>query len=247
MGYKHIDLLLIIDIDGTLVGNVLHQLLEWKVLKTFNKYKKQIYLDNLKEDLRGGLMRPHFIDTIQSLQRDFKSVEMFIYTGSSRDWAHVLIEGIEKTYDIRFNRPLFTQLHTQGPNQKSIAHILPKIKKSLKSENFNKYQIFMIDNNYVLNVHEAPRFLIKCPTYNQIQIIDVLRTIPEQYVKRYYKDLIIVLSNYKRIPKIEYTSYDHFIITYRTNLQNSQRNNNKHNNTDRFWNSVPHIILGKLK
>ena len=83
---------LVIDIDGTMIGNVATQRMLFAMAKDkFNVGKIP--------------MRPHFIKFVKT----HPDAELFIYTASVSDWAEFLISHIESKYDIKFNRPLFSR------------------------------------------------------------------------------------------------------------------------------------------
>lgn len=226
-------LVLILDIDGTLIGNVMFQLLEWIFLKKSKSFKRVEFIKRLQNALKSGLMRPGFKKCLNMLNTKYESVELFIYTASLKEWAKLVVEAIEREYDVKFHRPLFTRGDCTGINKKSLRKIVPQIKRCISDvDDASKYKIAMVDNNYVLDKEETRIWSFhKCPTYNKMVEVDILKFIPETYINTHSKEITTVLSHYNIIGKD--TGSD-FLSSYYTSLGRIIKNRNKYTK-DRFW------------
>lgn len=200
-------LVFLIDLDGTMIGNIQPQLEEYYLIKDINKEIKKInnretHKTNIKqirynmsilnEELKKYIIRPKLDKFFKNIKK-YENIELFVYTASSDDWAKFIISQIEKITNFKFNRPLFTRNHINynqdKTNIKSINKIKPQIYRTLKKKyklnsiNDLKY-ITLIDNTK--NVLVEKKNLINCSTYNYTHQIDYLRMIPKNILKKYY-------------------------------------------------------------
>lgn len=192
--------ILLIDLDGTIQGDITPQLKEYVLQKSLGiKSNKKL----LAIDYQKGLLRPFFKDFMNMIDTYCKNeVEIFIYTASEKKWANYIVPIIESVTNVKFNRPIFTRdqcnMNNMTEKVKSLSIVKPAIMKMLKkqyksitgSDIINK--IYLIDNNYVL---KETNFLIKCPTYDKAVFINVLRTIDENMKQNKFKDICNVLLN----------------------------------------------------
>lgn len=176
------------DLDGTIVGNVTPQVVEWHIVKQYQPSRMAAFKAQLIDVLRHHLVRPGFTDFHNGLLAALPHVEFFVYTASDHAWASTLVPCLEKALDVRFNRPLFTRRHVVqedacGDTRKSLDRVATLAHRSLLKKG---YQVsvadiirnaVLIDNNRVLVTPETSR-LILCPTYDYILYQDVLRHIP---------------------------------------------------------------------
>lgn len=177
-------LVFLIDLDGTIQGDVSSQVKEFQLIKELNKYCKEIKQNKkgLEGDLRRKLLRPGFQTFINFIKTT--NIELFIYTASDKKWALHLIPVLEKIIDHKFNKPIFTRdkclLDQNNTYYKSIRNVQPFVFKRLKKLHptltKDELDIRLIDNNYVLKSEEADK-LIKCTTYKYGVICDPLRSI----------------------------------------------------------------------
>lgn len=195
--YKTEPLVFLLDLDGTMIGNIQPQIDEYYLIKNINREikktnNKQIRYNTgiLTEELNKYIIRPKLDKFFKNIKK-YENIELFVYTASSDDWAKYIIPYIEKITKFKFNRPLFTRKHinSKEKNIKSINKIRPLIYRSLKKKyklnsiNDLKY-ISLIDNTK--NVLVEKKNLINCPTYDYIHQIDYLRMIPKDILKKYY-------------------------------------------------------------
>lgn len=231
----------LLDLDGTIQGDVSQQILEYSLLQKFNTKQKK---SQLKRDYQNGLLRPHFEEFIKVIKTKFENIKFFIYTASEKTWAHHIIPIIESIIEFKFERPLFTREHCildeshKHKFVKSIAHIKPLILKSLKrSMKINSNilldkRIFLIDNNHVL---KEKQFLIKCPDYNTSVFIDIFRNINSQSIDKNYKAISKLLFNKECSNVFELRS-----LLYTKIAQTISKTNSK--STDIYWQQVSTIF-----
>ncbi|EFJ40430.1 hypothetical protein VOLCADRAFT_99759 [Volvox carteri f. nagariensis] len=175
------------DIDGTIVGNVLPQVVEWHLVQRYQPSRKPMFKASLVDVLQHHLVRPRFADFHNGLSAALPHVEFFVYTASDHVWAHVLVPCIEKALGIKFNRPIFTRQHLvddgAGDRHKSIVHVAPMAHRALAKKGYQVraadmlQDTVLIDNNNLLVAAEYGHTL-HCPTYNYVLYQDVLRHVP---------------------------------------------------------------------
>lgn len=176
---KHV---FIIDIDGTIVGDVCFQVAMFNI----HQYLKQVDVSPLSSfklnhiskcyNPEYRLVRPFFPQYIQYLREQYgKDVYIFIYTASDHKWALKEVPMIEKECNIKFNRPIFTRKHLVN-NKKSIGAISNKI-KSVVGRDISNTRLTIIDNN--VDVYADYRdYIIQCPDYNYKLFYDLWNIIP---------------------------------------------------------------------
>lgn len=184
----------LLDLDGTLQGDVSPQLREYDLLHRMNSELNKKIRYNTKllfKDMQNGLIRPHVKNALHAIKAKHKNVEFFIYTASSDKWAKFLLPKIITFGSLEsiINKPFFTRNHCLPDGRKSIAKLKPLIMKSLNHN--NKYKnatfkhIYLVDNNFVLNVPEIDR-LLYCPSYNYKSLNCPLRNIDEYNLNTYH-------------------------------------------------------------
>tara|TARA_B100000242_G_C42926424_1_gene429616 strand:- start:73 stop:873 length:801 start_codon:yes stop_codon:yes gene_type:complete len=211
-------IVILLDLDNTMIGNISPQVQEYYLIKELNKEinksnNKQIKFNNklLQEELKKYIIRPYLDKFIKNI-KEYKNIELFIYTASSDSWAKFLIPHIEKALDFKFNRPLLTRKNVLNGGKKSISHIkklvFNSIKKKYELSTINKLKyILLIDNTN--NVLVEKKNLVVCPDYNYIHEIDPLRNIPKNIIKKYY----IIIEKYLNFPH-SHNLYDFYSIYY---------------------------------
>lgn len=190
-------LVFLIDLDGTIQGDVSSQVKEFQIINELRKQHncKRIKHNKkgLEEDLRKKLIRPEFQTFIDYIKTT-TNIELYIYTASDKQWALYLIPVLEKIIDYKFNRPIFTRddcmIDEKKTYYKSIKHVYPVIwrnsKKKYPSLKKEALDIRLIDNNYVLKPFELDN-LIKCSTYNYGVVCDPLRSLPVDVIETHFK------------------------------------------------------------
>ena len=248
-------LIFIIDIDGTMIGDIKPQVMMYEMNIALKRVDKKINVFNVKEfqhKLQSGIIRPYFSKFIKKIKENYNNAEFFIYTASEKQWATFLVPHIEKTLNIKINRPIFTRQHCTLINnsiQKSIKRITPEITKSLKK----KYGIIknledkciIIDNIAVYENNDSPKMLI-CPTYD-FKLPENLPAILNETIFTNHKDTIYsILNKYMNLPNVN--SYIEFQQMYYIYYVKYISNILKSNNTqlkDKFFLYLLNIILYK--
>jgi hypothetical protein len=206
---KSTPIVILLDLDHTIQGDILPQINEFHLLKHLNEnipnFKIKPKQQLIVQDYMDGLLRPYFKRFITKIRSRFPNVEFFVYTASEKVWAQNVVKIIEKVIGCKINTRIFTRDDcildaTRNKYMKRISKISPIIFQLLKKKynligNKNTYKfkhIFLIDNNYVLYEDEQ-KYLIKCETYDKRVVIDLLRCIPNVKVAKYYKQIAAFL------------------------------------------------------
>ena len=177
---------LVLDIDGTLIGDISLFTISYNVIKALPKNTR--ILNRLKTNiiyaLKNGLMRPHLPQFLKSAKKQY-NLKLYIYTASSYDWAHFLVPCLEKALGVKFQRPLYTR------NECTSYTMLKNLEYVTKHAG-DKIPMVMIDNNKTLYRNVDKSRLIKCPTYN---------------FRYYYNPISVftyseIVSNFKTIMKV---------------------------------------------
>lgn len=175
-------ILFILDLDGTIIGNCEYQVLLYDIMNNIKKisnakFKKKI-IENYKSKFK--LTRPYFKYFYNSMKELYPNCLIYIYTASTKDWANFEILAIEKTNNIKFDRPIFARDYcitdSYGNYKKSINKIIPIIRK--KNKNVNLSNMLIIDNNKVF-IDYSNNFIL-CNTYDFILFQDVCDLINAQ-------------------------------------------------------------------
>jgi hypothetical protein len=191
-------IVILLDLDKTLIGDIVPQSEEYYIIKSINNELKNLdkktisfNFKRLQNELREHIIRPYLLKFL-NLARSYNNIEIYIYTASDDKWAKTLIPNIEKAINFRFNRPIFTRNNTIIKNnnfKKSIKNIKPFIYKSIKNKynlnNQNQLEYIMLFDD-TRNVLLEKRLQINVPGYNTLYQIDYLRNIPDRLVKVYY-------------------------------------------------------------
>lgn len=245
----------ILDIDGTIIGDITYQVMVYDIINSIKTINPK-FTHNIKDfpnTLREGIVRPYFSDFIKQVSQHQPNAEFFIYTASQAKWAEFLVKQIEKTYSIKFNRPIFTRkdcMYINGELQKSTHKIMSKIKGTLRkkypnvpiNELISSNNILIVDNNRVFPSTYDNQRLIQCPTYT-FKIPENLpatfsKSIFESYYKQFYEVFdrynisIPATSNYLRFQRFFYQHYVSELIRYQKPV-------------DKFWFYLKEIIIRK--
>ena len=220
--------IILLDLDGTIIGDVLPYICEWEVLRHFDRVKLKFFKQNLKNALESGLLRKGFSDFMSVAHKN--DIQVFLYTASDREWTNVIIPIIESIIHFKFNRPLFTRNHCIFKDNdmiKSIDKVAQTIQTSLKSKyNLNKKMILentiLIDNNKVLTSEEKHRLYL-VPTYKYTNQYDVLKHLDDGILKSNYIEICRIIQRHNRsnisfIDQRSRMSFTEFLSSYYINL-----------------------------
>lgn len=224
-------LIVFLDLDGTLVGDVSPLICHWELTKRYNPKGLKYVKNDIITYLRYGFLRPSissFLDTLSS-----KNVEVFIYTAAEKGWVDFLVPCIEAIVPIKFNRPIFTRKDCTVINKdykKSLMKVLPRVHKTImkKYEKVSYHSLFdkitLVDNNNVIMKEEIKKWIM-CPTYSFRAEYDVLKSLSEEVILKHYVDVSKVLSAYGLYPQVKPASYEEFKYTFFERLQSNTTNN----------------------
>ena len=234
-------LIFIIDIDGTMIGDIKPQVMMYEMNIALKRVDKKINVFNVKEfqnKLRSGIIRPYFSKFIKKIKENYDNVEFFIYTASEKQWATFLIPHIEKTLNIKINRPIFTRQHCTIVNnsvQKSIKKIKPEIIKSLKKKYGN-----------IKNLDDKCLIIDNIAVYES-NLPENLPAILNETIFTNHKDIIFsIINKYMNLPNVNsYLEFQQmYYIYYVKYISNILKSNNTQNK-DKFFLYLLNIILYK--
>lgn len=247
--------IVLLDIDGTIIGNVVPIICEWELmLQIGDKAKMTKFRQNLHEVLVSGLLRPGLADFIDAMKRQIET-EFFIYTASNTKWANYLIPVIEGIIGHKFQRPIFTRNHcliSTSTNSVIIRKSLVKISNIVWRRIKTMYphatitdvrnNIALVDNSLVLVPNEKKRMIL-CPTYHAMPVVDVLKNIDNSRLRNDYKNIMNTLIVHGMFPdsklnKSQSMTFDRFLSYYYTYLGYLYKKNDKYSELfshDSFW------------
>lgn len=190
-------LAVVIDIDGTIIGDIVPQVIEWQLITEYSKGNMRMFKKCLIDILKNYLIRPGLREFMTDIKESHPDVHFFVFTASEHKWAHFLMPCIEAALGVHFQRPIFTRNHmvfckTSGTYKKSLAKILPQINKSSKATMTLKNCV-LIDNNSTLIPSESSR-LILCSTFDYRIYQDPLRYIPIEKVEHNLPSIVKLLN-----------------------------------------------------
>lgn len=259
-----VPLVLFLDLDGTIIGDILHVVAEKEIIATFCPGSaaavKEMKASHVSR-MRYGVVRPRFDSFLRRVEQCNKDptgprLELFIYTASEHSWAVYVVAIIEAAIGFKFNRPLFTRNHCHplgdGTFHKTLAPLLPSVVGSLRRKGYTLSvaaldgRVALVDNNpSVIRTSTDRVRLITCPTYNFVLAYDVLRQVDIDVMQSKYDQIADLLVSYGMYPgsgeKDSGTprSCRHFLRVYYAGLLARLRKTTRAENgaeiRDRFW------------
>ena len=224
--------------------------------------------ESFKVRLLNGLLRPgirRFLRKVEDMHADTRTapVELFIYTASDDKWAKIIMSCVEAAAGFSFNRPLFFRsncIKVDGPTgipelRKSIVHLLPKLYKSLRtryplllSQRDLASRVVLVDNTPgIMAVPEENARLVVCPTYNYVQMYDVLAKLDATTMLSRAALVAAILSRHGMVASFTpQMSAIQIIASYylwlSRNLASSNADNEITMRRDTFWTSMRELI-----
>lgn len=138
---------LLLDIDGTVIGRIAAAICEQTVLvlntldgkvgvspatrRSALQAAERAMRASLVGRLRHGIIRPGFDDFCRRAQDPKQNLELFVYTAGDDRWAPFIVSCIETAVGIKFNRPLFTRRHCVAVADAPLRPPLAALRKSL--------------------------------------------------------------------------------------------------------------------
>lgn len=197
----------VIDIDGTLIGDISHQVAEWEIIMKYDPKKLKAFKSHLIHQLQHGLLRPGIADCITTLKNNNELSEFFLYTASDDKWAQFLVPCMEVACGIKFGRPIFSRKHclcVDRSMKKSLLKISNMVHTKLKPRYMHMFKkpshvfdhMLLIDNNKVLVEREARKAII-CPSYEYVLPCDILRLIDADILESNALGICKILAKYE--------------------------------------------------
>lgn len=226
-----VPLILILDIDGTLIGHIGYLASYWTCAKSL-----KVDLTDVKKNiicqLKNGIVRPYFGDFIKRVRENYKNVELFVYTAANDDWAIFLIGCIEEIFDVSFNKPIFARNSHCILGLKLLILVIPDIMYVINTKYNSKFTYEDIRNRIIIfddcpGVYNDPddvKKVIQCPIYTQTGIIEDVFYINEDIYNKYSKE--IILGMLPNITIRNSNNYDDFIKSYEKYVKLVKLNNN---------------------
>ena len=229
----------LLDLDGTMQGNVLPQLKEYELNEQIKHHDKRIKynVNQLFSDMARGLIRPHLRKALIDIKSKHPNVEFFVYTASSDQWAKFLLPKIMrflfKSGETVVNPMFLTRSDCLTTGMKSLAKVRPKVARALRDKYHNATfkNMYLVDNSFVLHSNEFQR-LIHCPTYDYKVLNCPLRNFSPQVLERHFRTLSVLLLHETSKTKIQFiqkyynNAFKEFIVT--------DANNARYVN-DKYW------------
>lgn len=246
-------LYIVIDVDGTLIGDVTPQVCEWELIKTYDSKRIKQFKTSFCEILRNGLLRPGFTTFVDHLRMNHADSQLFIYTSSERQWANFIVPCIEYVTGVTFVKPIFTRSHcikVGNEYKKSLDKIAPIIyekSNSKKSLADMLSSLILIDNTNVI-LKQEEKSIVLCPTYKYVHLRDVTRLLDADILNKQYQSMMTVMESYNMFPKgieKQLTVQQFMSLHYRhlyhliSHLHKQERDTE--NDSDNFW-----PVLGQI-
>lgn len=244
------ELIFILDLDNTIIGNCVYQSYIYILQKIQKKNGiKIINNKNLVSSYKynSKLIRPYFLYFYTKIKNLYPNSYIFIYTASETNWAKKEITLIEKGLNIKFSRPIFTRndciVNSNGEYKKVISKILPKIKKITNI----KDNLIIIDNNNTFIDYNSN--FILCKSYEYIYILDIWENINKDFYKHTeLTNYIVKLIKNNKLCKYynsETISNKELEKIYKWKYKKYKKINkiNKNHLNDKFWKILTDNII----
>ena len=240
----------ILDLDGTIIGNCIYQAEIYKISLILNKLGVKIKINNILEEYykeKSKLIRPYFMYFIEKMREYFPNSYFYIYTASEKKWAEKEISILEKSLNIKFNRPIFTRndcliIKSEDGSSNLLKKSIENIKKKIKVKN---PEILIIDDNNVY-IDNNDKLLL-CKTYNYKSFCNYWEYIPMDKItnKIFIDYLNKLISNKTLNPNNNYSNMKQMTQTYKWFYNNCLIINeqNKQYKKDDFWLKLTKIII----
>ena len=177
-------LILILDIDQTIIGDFCTFEKEYNILNNLPDNKKllvkyNLFLDNYLKSI--NFIRPYLLDFIKLMKDKYEKVEIFLYTTST----FKRVEFLEKVFSKYFKfKKIYSRKESIGNYYKSILVIYDDIIKTLK---LTKHKKEILENNIIF-IDDRANILIDytekqivCTKYNNIYTYDLQAKLLKDY------------------------------------------------------------------
>ncbi len=214
----------VIDVDGTLVGDVSSEICLSDIVSqctTENDKCSDCVFQHIEASLSHGLARPHFVTFYKTMKDIYDECEFFIYTSATKGWTEILISIYEKHFNVEFHRPLFTRKFCDNHHKKNLELIIPSIREALvqKYPTISLYmlrrRIILVDNSMISHKFDSTyKNYIKCPTYRFQIKDDMVQWIPTLNIEKHYTTISNILNKYLGFV-CSNDSYENFMKDYK--------------------------------
>lgn len=265
-------LVLFLDLDGTVVGDVMHIITEREIVAQFclsASVQKQMKASHVSR-MRYGVIRPRmdsFLRRVEQCNQDpqqSRHIELFVYTAGEDAWAAYIVTVIEAALGFTFNRPIFSRKNCQpGPDGalfKQLSPLFPQVVSCLRRKGYALTiasligRCALVDNNpSVIRTPVDKVRLIPCKTYSFVLAYDVLRLVDIDVLQAKYEQIARVLAAYDMYPVGAQKdagpprSCRHFLRVYYSGLTARLRKSTRAENgaqiRDRFWVKLRSALL----
>lgn len=192
MAKPHVPWVLLLDLDGTIVGDVDTPLEHWNALQGLHPDGKipqassSMFDSALRHSLQQGLLRPGFGEFARSCVKEQHGLELFVATMSTADWAPVVVSAVQAVIGGKMlnSRQILTRevwpRDKRGNQYKSVATALPLVFKSLRrkyglsSQDQLEGRLLLIDNTDIL---AEQQLWVPCPTYSFYPVYDCIAAV----------------------------------------------------------------------
>lgn len=257
-------IVLFLDLDGTVVGDVMHLVAERAILGQFSPSAavfKQMKTSHVSR-MKYGVIRPRFDSFLRRVELCNKDpsrsrhIELFLYTAGEDAWAAYIVSVIEAALGYVFNRPIFSRKHCKpGPDGaffKQLAPLFPVVVTCLRRKGYTltvaslEGRVALVDNNPTVIRTTTDRVrLITCKTYAFVLAFDVLRLVDIDVLQARYEQIASLLTSLGLYPEGREKdagtprSCRHFLRVYYSTLTSRLRKSTRADNgaeiRDRFW------------
>lgn len=264
-------LVIVIDLDGTVIGDILHAVAEREIVTSLCPDHAQARVQMKNEHtsrMRHGVVRPRFDAFVRKVEEcnrgTGRHVELFVYTASEDNWALYVVSLLEAAVGFKVNRPIFSRKHcVPGPDGaffKLLTPLCPSIVSSLRRKKYNisllslQENIILIDNNpSVIRTEQDKIRLVVCPTYNFLTAFDILSHVHVDIIHERYEAIARTLIPFGMYPASHEKdggpprSPRHFLRIYYSGLverlKKTTRSGNGAELRDRFWVRMKNAIF----
>lgn len=253
-------LVFIIDIDGTMIGDIRPQITLYELNLAIKKHDKHVNVMNFKDFQyklkHGGIVRPYFAKFVKKIKETIPTAEFFLYTASECKWARFLVPHIEKAIGIKFNRPIFTRanciIDNKSDIKKALCNITPSVLRALKKKygELKKHDLMnrmlAIDNTYDVFDETDQKYVIHCPSYDYKYPENIPMYVTQSVFDKY---LTVITDSMERLinmkPVKNYMEFLHLFYSYYVNMLSRLYHHNQNQLKDKYFLYLLNIIIYK--
>jgi len=246
-------IIFVLDLDGTIIGDCVYQAEIYKICLILSKLGIKIKINEILDNYykeKSRLVRPYFTYFMRKMREIYPSISIYIYTASEKKWAEKEINIIEKTLDIKFNRPIFTRndcikVYSKEEDRIDYKKSIEMIKKRMRVKDKDAEIMIIDDKDVYIDNRER---MIKCDIYNYRYFCNYWDYIPIEKVnnKIFLKYLRTLIDNNRLNPNYNPMTMKQSINYYKWLYEKTMeinRKNNKRYKDDKFWLKLTNVIV----